>query len=115
MSLVGRQGLKQVALLSMEKAHQAAEKLFGLKSFEPYFSGDFVREFVVKTPVPAKELIEKVMAENAILPGVNLGRFYAGMDDALLVACTERRTENEIESLGAALGEFSTDAVLSQM
>jgi len=37
------------------------------------------------------------------------------MDDALLVACTERRTENEIESLGAALGEFSTDAVLSQM
>ena len=115
MSLVGRQGLKQVALLSVEKAHQAAEKLFGLKSFEPYFSGDFVREFVVKTPVPAKELIEKVMAENAILPGVNLGRFYAGMDDALLVACTERRTENEIESLGAALGEFSTDAVLSQM
>ncbi|PKK84723.1 MAG: aminomethyl-transferring glycine dehydrogenase [candidate division Zixibacteria bacterium HGW-Zixibacteria-1] len=115
MSLMGKQGLKQVALLSMEKAHRAAEQLFGLRSFEPYFKGDFVREFVVRTPVPAKELIEKVIDKKAILPGVNLGRFYPDMDYALLIALTEKRTDREIEALGAALGEFSTDAVLSKM
>jgi len=115
MSLMGRKGLRQVALLSMEKARRAADKLFGLQAFEPFFEGDFVREFVVRTPIPAKEIIEKTVADKSILPGVNLGRFYNGMDNALLVACTEKRTTAEIEALGDALGEFSTDAVLSKM
>ena len=115
LSLMGRQGLKRVALLSLEKAHQAAEEIFGLKSFEPYFKGDFVREFAVRTPIPAKDLIEKMIDKKGILPGINLGRFYPGMDDALLIAFTEKRTDSDIKSLTTSLKEFSANAVLSKM
>ncbi|UCD94826.1 MAG: aminomethyl-transferring glycine dehydrogenase subunit GcvPA [Candidatus Zixiibacteriota bacterium] len=115
MSLMGKKGLKQAALLSMAKAHDAAELIFADSDYKPYFKGDFVREFVVRTPLPAKELIEKMIAEKSILPGVNLGRFYPGMDDALLVACTEKRTDDEIAALGKALKEMAGDAVLSEM
>jgi hypothetical protein len=36
-------------------------------------------------------------------PGYALGRDYAGLDDALLVAVTERRRPKEIDRLAAAL------------
>jgi glycine dehydrogenase subunit 1 len=44
---------------------------------------------------------EAVRAARAhrVNPGYPLGRDYAGMDDALLVAVTERRTTEEIDRL----------------
>jgi glycine dehydrogenase subunit 1 len=36
-------------------------------------------------------------------PGYALGRDYAGMDDVLLVALTERRTPEEIDRLAEVL------------
>jgi glycine cleavage system P protein (glycine dehydrogenase) subunit 1 len=38
-------------------------------------------------------------------PGYALSRDYAGMDDALLVAVTERRTVEEIDRLAQVLAE----------
>jgi len=48
---------------------------------------------------------EAVRAARAggINPGYPLGRDYAGLDDALLVAVTERRTVEEIDRLAEAL------------
>ncbi|UCD16589.1 MAG: aminomethyl-transferring glycine dehydrogenase subunit GcvPA [Candidatus Zixiibacteriota bacterium] len=115
LSLMGRQGLKKVALLSMDKTYRSVRKICKIDGFEPYFKGDFVREVAVKTPVSAKALIEKMVAEKAILPGVNLGRFYADMDDGLLVAATEKRTEDEIDAMIKALQEYTSDAVLSKV
>lgn len=112
MSLMGRTGLKRVALLSMEKTHQGAEEIFSVPGFEPFFEGSFVREFVVKTPLPAKEIVDRMIDEETTLPGVNLGRLYPGMDNALMIACTEKRTDADIESLGGALRELSENAVL---
>jgi glycine dehydrogenase subunit 1 len=115
LSLLGGKGLKRAALLSMEKAHRTAGKIFSIPDMEPYFRGDFIREFVVKTPVAAKDLVERMVHEKSILPGINLGRFYDGMEDALMVAVTEKRTDAEIELLATALREFLTHGVLSEM
>ena len=41
--------------------------------------------------------------EQGIHPGYRLGRDYAGMDDALLVAVTEKRTTAEIDRLAEVL------------
>jgi glycine dehydrogenase subunit 1 len=38
-------------------------------------------------------------------PGYALGRDYAGMDDVLLVAVTEKRTLEEIDRLAEVLDE----------
>jgi len=113
MALMGKQGLKRVALLCLEKSHKAAERIFALDGYEPLYQGDFVREFAVKTPVPARELIDKMIAEKGILPGINLGRFYSDMTDGLLITVTEKRTDNDIDKLIAALKEYSSKKVAS--
>ncbi len=115
MSLVGKYGLKQVALLSMDKAYRAFEKISAIRGFEPYFSGSFVREFVIRTPIPAADIVNKMIEEKSILPGISLHKYYPGMENALMVAITEKRTEAEIEMFGQALEEYTTDAVLSKM
>ncbi|MBN2226321.1 MAG: aminomethyl-transferring glycine dehydrogenase subunit GcvPA [candidate division Zixibacteria bacterium] len=115
LSLMGRKGLKRVALLSMDKTHRLAEKLCTIDGFTPYFNGPYVREVAIKAPVPVKPLIETLMRDKAVLPGVNLGRFYEGMDDGLLIAATEKRTEAEIDALVSAVKEYASHAVLSKV
>lgn len=107
MTLMGREGLRRVALLSMDKTHRAAEKIFSLDGFEPYFNGDYIRETAIKTPAPAKEIINKLIEKNKILPGIDAGKFYDGLDDCLLLSVTEKRTEIEIEALVKALKEYT--------
>jgi hypothetical protein len=41
-----------------------------------------------------------------MVPGALPGRWYAGNEHTLLIACTEKNTETQIESLAAALGEI---------
>ncbi len=115
LSLMGRKGLKRVALLSMDKTHRLAEKLCALDGFSLYFDGPFVREIAIKSPVPVKPLIETLVREKAVLPGINLGRFYEGMDDGLLISATEKRTEAEIDALVSAVKEYASHAVLSEV
>ncbi len=114
LTLLGKTGLKKVALLSAEKAQQTAAALFDLEGFKPYFDSPFVREFAVRTPVPARQLILS-MVERQILLGVDAGRWYKNMDDCLIVALTEKRTEEEITRLVEGLKELTASGVLSQM
>jgi len=114
LSLLGKEGLRQVALLSTERAHAAAERIFSVEGFTPYFSGPFVREFAVKTPRPATDII-LAMLEKGIVPGVDAGRWYQGMDNCMIVAATEKRTDAEIDRLIAGLKELRGSGVLSRM
>ena len=111
LTLLGKTGLEKVALLSTEKAHLAAEKIFAIDGYEPYFEAPFVREFAVRTPGPAQEII-LALQEKQLLPGINAGRWFKGLDDCLIVAATEKRTNDEINRLGASLGELKKSGVL---
>jgi len=112
LSLMGKTGLKQVALLSAEKAGATARRISELDGFDLYFPGPFVREFTVRTPIPARQLILGLMPKG-ILPGVDAGRWYPGMEDCLVVALTEKRTDAEITALVDGLREMSIRGVLS--
>ena len=114
MTLLGKQGLKQVALLSMENAHNLREKIVGTDGYEPYFEGPFVREFAIRTPIPAQDVILS-MLDKSILPGIDAGRWYQGMDNCLIVAATEKRTDEEIDRLVDGLKELHNSGVLSRM
>jgi len=114
LTLLGKTGLKRAALLSAEKAQQTAAALSKLDGFEPYFKGPFVREFAVKTPGPARQLILS-MVERRIIPGIDAGRWYKNMDDCLIVALTEKRTDEEITQLVEGVKELTHSGVLSQM
>ncbi len=112
LSLLGKTGLKKVALLSAENAQKLSDRIFKIEGFEPYFKGSFVREFAVKTPKPAEEIILSLV-EKRILPGIDAGRWFNGMDDCLIIAATEKRTDEEIDRLISGLKEWAMVNVLS--
>jgi glycine dehydrogenase subunit 1 len=56
------------------------------------------KEFAVRVGRSAKEAIRQARAQG-VHPGYALGRDYEGLDDALLVAVSERRTPQDIDRL----------------
>jgi len=95
---MGRQGFRQVAELCLQKAHYAAERISGLEGFELAFEGPFFKEFTVKCPLPADQVVKDLLSHR-ILAGVPLGRFFPEMRNHLLVCVTEKRTKEEIDHL----------------
>ena len=114
MTLMGKSGLKQAALLSAEKAQKAQKLISEIDGFEPFFKAPFVREFVVKTPKPAKDIINEATKHNLLI-GIDAGRWYKNMDNCLIMAFTEKRTDNDIIRLINSLKEYSQHGVLSGM
>ncbi len=104
MSLMGKEGLKEVAVQSTTKAHYLADEINKLDGFSLAFGVAFFKEFAVKTPVPAEEIIFKLKEKN-IFPGIDLKPF--GYDNMLLVAVTEKKRKCDLDELVNALQEFS--------
>jgi len=104
MSLLGKEGLKKVAKLCMDKAEFAKKVLSEIKGVEvkkwPTFN-----EFIIKLPKDTSEVIGKLV-QKGIAAGFPLSRYYKGMDEYLLVAVTEKRTKGEITALANALEDI---------
>ena len=104
MCLMGKEGLKEVAVQSTTKAHYLAEKISELAGFELAFDAPFFKEFAVKTPIPAAEIISKLKSKN-IFPGIDLKRF--GQENMLLIAVTEKKRKCDLDELVKALQEVT--------
>ncbi len=104
MSLMGPQGLREVATQCLLKADYARNLFTGIKGVEELYSGHYFKEFVLKLPVSAASVVEK-MADKGFFIGIDLGRFYPDMKNNLLVAVTEQRTKEEIDAAAKALQE----------
>jgi glycine dehydrogenase subunit 1 len=101
LSWLGPEGLKDVGETCMALAEHAKEQL-GLPVV--FSEQTTFKEFAVRVGRPATEVVREARARG-VHPGYVLGRDYAGMDDVLLVAVTERRTPGEIERLAEVLAE----------
>ncbi len=104
LSLMGKEGLKEVANLSFQKAQYAKERLKGIKGVEVMESSETFNEFTLRLPMDAGEVCGR-MIERGFAAGFPLGRYYEGMENYLLVAVTEKRTKTEIGRLAEALEE----------
>ena len=100
LSLLGKEGLREVAGHSLQKSHYLAEKIAELPGYSLMYDRPFFREFVVETPVPAGEVLEK-MLEQGIFAGYDLA---AVDDEGLLVAVTEKRTKEQLDDFVRKLG-----------
>jgi glycine dehydrogenase subunit 1 len=103
MSAVGKQGLRQVANLCLQKAHYLAEQVAALPGFTVANTAPFFHEVVVRCP-GSVETLQTRLVEQGILAGYALGRDYPELEDALLLCCTEANTRDEIDRLVEALG-----------
>lgn len=102
LTLLGPQGMREVAELNLERAHQLADLINTVPGFKAGTGGPFFNEFVVTCPRPAKEVIEK-LADKNIAAGYDLGKLCSQMANCLLVCATELCTEEDLKAYADAL------------
>ena len=106
MSLLGKNGLRQVAELCYHKAHYAASRIGILPGYELSSEIPFFNEFVIKTPVPVSE-INDILLDHDILGGYDLSQDYPMLNKHMLIAVTEMNTRDDIDRLVEVLSEVS--------
>ncbi|BAJ63705.1 aminomethyl-transferring glycine dehydrogenase subunit GcvPA [Anaerolinea thermophila] len=106
LSLLGKQGLRQVAELCYQKAHYAADLISQIPGYTVCSNAPFFHEFVVCCPKPVSE-INQALLEYGILGGFDLSTDYPGLKNAMLIAVTEMNTREEIETLRDVLEDIS--------
>lgn len=110
MTLLGRQGLKDLARLNLQKAEFARRELEKLEGVEVKRSSPTFNEFAVRLPCPADEAVEKMIGKG-FAAGFPLGRYYPDMADYMIVAVTEKRTRQDILDYCAALKDVLSTIV----
>lgn len=103
-SLVGKEGLKEVAGLCYDKGHYAAQEISKIDGYSLWTETPFFHEFAVECPKPAAE-INKHLLKNGIIGGYDLGQDYDGMENYILLAFTEMNSKEEIDTLVTLLKE----------
>lgn len=98
LSVMGKQGLKQVAELCLSKSHYAYSKLLATGRFEKVCDAPFFREFAVRSVDEPVETINRRLRDRGMIGGLALERYYPEMKNCWLVAVTEKRTRQEIDA-----------------
>jgi len=100
LATMGRRGLQEVARQNLQKSHYAARKIAELNGYEMKYRAPFFNEFVIKTPVPASEVVERLI-EKGMVAGLPLEGYYPDMRDSLLMCVTETARKEAIDRLVA--------------
>ncbi|MBV9575509.1 MAG: aminomethyl-transferring glycine dehydrogenase subunit GcvPA [Gammaproteobacteria bacterium] len=112
MSLMGPQGLRQVALACHQRTRQMRKVLQGVHGVEAVFDTAFFHEIVIRLNRPAEQVITQ-LAKRGIQAGLLLKEFYPELSDCLLLCATETKTSSDIEYLAQnlqdVLGHEETD------
>ncbi len=106
MSLLGGQGLHQMAVLNHEAACKTADALGAIDGVE-VLNTAFFNEFSVRLPKNAEAVVE-ALAAKGIIAGVPGGRLWpddADKDNVLIIAATEVTSDDDIAALAGALKE----------
>lgn len=103
LSTVGKQGFHEVASQCVQKANYAYRELQKLNGCEVVFSAPFFKEFVVRLSKPVAE-VNKALRAKGIVGGLDLGSYYPGMDNCMLLCVTEKRSKTEIDRLVSEMG-----------
>jgi glycine dehydrogenase subunit 1 len=100
MSLLGFEGLRQVALRAQQNTALLVARLTELPGVERLYEGPHFHEVAIRLDRPVAAVL-KSLAKRDILGGYDLG-------DALLVCATETKTAADIDAYVAALREILT-------
>ena len=101
LSLVGKEGIKELALQNLSKAQYLKSRLN--EFLEIPFGAPTFNEFVLKCKDGESTL--KRLLERGFFGGIPLEKFYPELKDHVLICVTERRTREELDSFINALKE----------
>jgi glycine dehydrogenase subunit 1 len=102
MSLLGKQGMRELAGQNLSKASYAKEQIAKIDGFSAAFDNPSFNEFVIRSKEPVAEVLSRLEGQG-ILGGIPLGGDYPEMADCFLVCVTEQNPREEIDALVAAL------------
>ena len=102
---LGQEGLVRMAELSMERARELVKGVTAIPGFKLLNDAPFANEVAVVTPKPAAAVV-KALLDKKIIAGLPLGNHYQGMDNVLLMACTDKTSQADVNSLLNALREI---------
>ncbi|AXI09446.1 aminomethyl-transferring glycine dehydrogenase [Oceanobacillus zhaokaii] len=105
MSSIGKNGVKEMAVLNMQKARYTKQQLQAV-NIPATFNGPFFNEFVVKLS-KAVSTVNDQLFEKGIIGGYDLGLVYPELQNHMLIATTEIRTKEEIDAFVKELGDIN--------
>ena len=102
MAALGPQGMREAALLCLQKSAYARERLAALPGYELAFPGPYFKEFSLRVPGDPADLNRELLQHN-ILGGLNLAPHYPELAGAVLFCVTENRSREDIDALARVL------------
>ena len=100
MSLLGKEGMPNLAKLCFNKAQYAADQISKLDGFKLYSERrDFLKEFTVETSYSAKEIHKKLEDEGVLIDCLN--------ENLLKFSFTEKRSKDDIDELVQLLKNYN--------
>jgi glycine dehydrogenase subunit 1 len=103
LSWLGPQGLRELGETCTALAEYAKQRI----SLPQLFADKTTfKEFGIRAGRPAEDVI-RAARERGVHPGYALKRDYGGMEDALLVCVTEKKTPADVERLADVLAEVA--------
>lgn len=102
MSLLGPDGLQRVAENSHTNTLALVQKLTAIAGVKKVFSAPNFHEAVIQVPHKASDVLQKLAAQK-IQGGVDLGAFYPGLENCILLCATETKTAADLDKYAAAL------------
>ncbi|WP_099158487.1 aminomethyl-transferring glycine dehydrogenase subunit GcvPA [Virgibacillus ndiopensis] len=105
MSSIGKHGLKKMAMLNMHKARYMKQKL-SEANLEVMTTGTFFNELVVKLSGSVTEYNTQLL-QKGFIGGYDLEQAYPELKGHMLIAVTEIRTKEEINTFVKELGDIN--------
>ena len=93
MTLYGKEGLRELALQNLSKAHYLADKL------PLQFEAPFFNEFVTRGNGKSPEAINDALLGKKIIGGLPLKHFYPELKDCMLLCATEMSKREDMDSV----------------
>ena len=102
LSTLGKQGLYDIAILNVRKAHYLKNRLAPIAGFEVKFDTHSFNEFVLECQQPVEEIL-KILKEDQIIGGYPLKQHYPELKNCLLVCATELNSQRDMDRLADKL------------
>jgi glycine dehydrogenase subunit 1 len=101
MTVYGKEGLRELALQNLSKAHYLGGKL------KRRFSGPYFNEFVAHGTGDMNRALES----KKIIGGLSLDGFYPELKDTVLLCCTETSRRSEMDEVALTFAPVSGQSV----
>ncbi|MZH05737.1 MAG: aminomethyl-transferring glycine dehydrogenase subunit GcvPA [Nitrospinae bacterium] len=105
LSTLGKEGLREMAILNVRKAHYLKNRLAHISGFEIKFGTHSFNEFVLECPRPAEEVLQ-ILKQDHIIGGYPLEQHYPELKNCILLCATELNSQEEMDRLADRLEEM---------